>query len=176
MRQMVLEKCSSLGRTSRVLPSKDFENSGSFQRRSCVSAELKYFMRHAIFARTARPATDTPSVESYRSLWRGWPFTFTVYRCVSPKPKATLAECRAYLFNLNPTKDPYSNSQLHCADELLGLTRRKTTPTTADLTSTPDNLRLRRKRELYLDDAPTSWNDRGSHCRYHCYGRGSRQV
>ena len=71
-----------------------------------------------------------------------------LYRCAFPK--ATLAECRAYLFNLDPTKDPYSNSQLHRAEELLGL-KRKAASTTADLAYTPGNLR---KRELYWTMPP----------------------
>ena len=60
-------------------------------------------------------------------------------------PKATLAECRAYLYNLNPNVAPHSNSQVHRAEMLLGLTR-KASSTTADQTYTPANLL---KREAY---------------------------
>ncbi len=33
-----------------------------------------------------------------------------LYRCVFPK--ATIAECRAYLFNVDPNNDPFSSSQV----------------------------------------------------------------
>ena len=65
-----------------------------------------------------------------------------LYRVVFPK--AILAECRAYLFHLDPSVDPYSNSQLHRAEELLGL-RRKASSTTADMAFTPQNLAKRRR-------------------------------
>ena len=71
-----------------------------------------------------------------------------LYRCVNPK--ATLAECRAYLYNIDPTVDPYSNSQVHRAEELLGL-KRKAASTTADLAYTPTN---QLKRELYWTMPP----------------------
>jgi hypothetical protein len=64
--------------------------------------------------------------------------------------KATIAECRAYLFNLDPTLDPYSHSQLHRAEELLGLTR-KAASTTADLAYSPINLT---KRDNYWQQPP----------------------
>ena len=57
----------------------------------------------------------------------------------------SIAECRAYLFNLDPTKEPYSDSQVHRAECLLGL-RRKAASTTADLAFLPVNLQ---KREFY---------------------------
>ena len=60
-------------------------------------------------------------------------------------PKATIAECRAYLFDLDPTKEPYSDSQVHRAECLLGL-KRKAASTTADLAFLPVNLQ---KREFY---------------------------
>jgi hypothetical protein len=66
-----------------------------------------------------------------------------LYRSVFPK--ATIAECRAYLFNLDPTKEPYSDSQVHRAECFLGL-RRKAASTTADLAFLPVNLQ---KREFY---------------------------
>ena len=66
-----------------------------------------------------------------------------LYRSVSPK--ATIAKRRAYLFNLDSTKEPYSDSQVHQAECLLGL-RRKTASTTADLAFLPVNLQ---KREFY---------------------------
>ncbi|KAL7524042.1 hypothetical protein ACHAXR_001378, partial [Thalassiosira sp. AJA248-18] len=65
-------------------------------------------------------------------------------------PKAILAECRAHLYNLNPTIDPYCDSQLHRAEELLGLTR-KAASTTAELAFTPTNLR---KRHWYWNMPP----------------------
>ena len=65
-----------------------------------------------------------------------------LYRVVFPK--AALAECRAYLYNLDPTVDPYSNSQLHRAETLLGLSR-KAASTTADMAFTPGNLRKRHR-------------------------------
>ena len=65
--------------------------------------------------------------------------------------KATIAECRAYLFNLDPMIDPYSHSQPHRAEELLGLTR-KAASTTADLTYSPINLT---KRDNYWQQPPS---------------------
>ena len=64
----------------------------------------------------------------------------TLYRSVFPK--ATLAECRAHLYNLDPTKDPYSDLQVVWAEGLLGLTR-KAASTTAQLVFTPRNLEKR---------------------------------
>ena len=66
-----------------------------------------------------------------------------LYRAVFPK--ATQAECRAYLFNLDPTIDPISDSQLHRAEKLLDLTR-KAASTTANQAYTPVNMT---KRDLY---------------------------
>jgi len=60
-------------------------------------------------------------------------------------PKATIPECRVYLFNLDPTKEPYSNLQVNQAGSLLGLMR-KAASTTADLAFLPVNIQ---KRELY---------------------------
>ena len=71
-----------------------------------------------------------------------------LYRCVFPK--ATQAECRAYLFNLDPTVDPVSNSQLHRAEKLLGL-RRKAASATADQAYTSANMM---KRDLYWSEPP----------------------
>ena len=42
-----------------------------------------------------------------------------LYRCVFPK--ATIAKCRAYLFNLDPINDLFSSSQVHWEEKLLGL-------------------------------------------------------
>jgi hypothetical protein len=56
-------------------------------------------------------------------------------------PKATISECRAYLYNIDPTKDPYSNLQVHCAENLLGL-KRKAASTTADVAFLPQNMTL----------------------------------
>ena len=52
-----------------------------------------------------------------------------LYRAVLPK--ATLAECRAFLFNMDPNEPPYSNSQVYRAEQLLDL-KRKAASTTAD--------------------------------------------
>ena len=65
-------------------------------------------------------------------------------------PKATLAECRAHLYNLDPTVAPYSNSQIHRAEKLLGL-RRKAASTTADNAYLPINLQ---RREAYHTQPP----------------------
>ena len=65
-------------------------------------------------------------------------------------PKATIAECRAYLFNLDPAVNPYSHSQLHRAEVLLGL-RWKAASTTADMAYAPVNLR---KRNYYRTQPP----------------------
>jgi hypothetical protein len=60
-------------------------------------------------------------------------------------PRATIAECRAYLYNIDPTKDPYFGSQVHQAERLLGL-KQKAASTTAGLAFLPVNLQ---KHELY---------------------------
>ena len=65
-------------------------------------------------------------------------------------PKAIQVEWPTYLYNLNPTVDPYSNSQLHFTVELLGLTR-KTASTTAKQAYTAANLT---KRNFYLSKPP----------------------
>ena len=52
-----------------------------------------------------------------------------LYRAVLPK--ATLPECRAFLFNMDPNEPPYSNSQVHRAEQLLDL-KRKAASTTAN--------------------------------------------
>ena len=65
--------------------------------------------------------------------------------------KATISACRAYLFNIDATVDSYSHSQLHRAEELLGLTR-KAASTTADLTYSPINLT---KRDNYWQQPPS---------------------
>jgi hypothetical protein len=56
-------------------------------------------------------------------------------------PKATISECRAYLYNIDPTKDSYSNLQVHRAEKLLGLKQRAAS-TTADLAFLPQNMTL----------------------------------
>ncbi len=71
-----------------------------------------------------------------------------LYRAVLPK--ATLAECRAFLFNMDPTQPPYSNSQVHRAEKLLDL-KRKAASTTADFATLPINML---KRELYWTMPP----------------------
>jgi hypothetical protein len=53
-----------------------------------------------------------------------------LYRTVSLK--ATIAECRSQLFHVDPTKEPFSDSQVHRAENLLGL-RRMADSTTANL-------------------------------------------
>ena len=64
--------------------------------------------------------------------------------------KATAAKCRAYLYNLDPTVDPYSHSQLCRAEDLLGL-KRKAALTTADLAYTTSDLQ---KRNFYWSQPP----------------------
>jgi hypothetical protein len=71
-----------------------------------------------------------------------------LYRSVISK--ATLSECRAYLYNIDPTKDPYSNLQVHRAEKLLGL-KRKAASTTADLAFLPQNMNL---QEYYWTELP----------------------
>ncbi len=61
-----------------------------------------------------------------------------LYRCVFPK--ATIAKCRAYLFNVDPKKDPYSSLQVHRAEKLLGLKRKAASMT--DLAYLPQNMTL----------------------------------
>ena len=68
-------------------------------------------------------------------------------RCV--RQKSTIAEVRAYLFNMDPTVDPYSPSQVYRAETFLDLTR-KAASTTADLAYSALNLQ---KRDMYW-----TWN------------------
>ena len=84
-----------------------------------------------------------------------------LYQCVFPK--ATIAECRAYLFNVDPINDPFSSSQVHRAEKLLGL-KRKAASTTADLAFLPWNMAL---REYYWTHPPPAWHERCSNCRHH---------
>ncbi len=62
------------------------------------------------------------------------PEQLALYWTVSPK--ATIAKCRAHLFHVDPTKEPFSDSQVHRAEYLLGL-RRKAAPTNANLAFLP---------------------------------------
>jgi len=71
-----------------------------------------------------------------------------LYRAVLPK--ATLAECRAFLFNMDPNEPPYSNSQFHRAEQLLDL-KREAASTTADFATLPSNML---KHELYWTMPP----------------------
>jgi hypothetical protein len=54
-------------------------------------------------------------------------------------PKATISECRAYLYNIDPTNNLYSNLQVHRAEKLLGL-KRKAASMTVDLAFLPQNM------------------------------------
>jgi hypothetical protein len=65
-------------------------------------------------------------------------------------PKAIISECRAYLYNIDPTKDLYSNLQVHRAKNLLGL-KLKAASTTAYLAFLPQNMTL---REYYWTEPP----------------------
>ena len=65
-------------------------------------------------------------------------------------PKGTYAEARAHLFNIDPSVDPYSDSQVHRAKVLLDL-RRKRASTTAEQAYTLRNLTL---RHSYWNDPP----------------------
>ena len=71
-----------------------------------------------------------------------------LYQCVFPK--ATIAECRVYLFNVDPNNDPFSSLQVQRAEKLLGL-KRKAASTTADLAFLPWNTAL---REYYWTHPP----------------------
>ncbi|EJK52676.1 hypothetical protein THAOC_28026 [Thalassiosira oceanica] len=59
------------------------------------------------------------------------------------RPKSIIDECRAYLYNRNPANAPYSHSQIHRAEERLGLCR-KVASTTSELAHLPIN-RMKRK-------------------------------
>ena len=85
---------------------------------------------------------------SQREILGGVLEKLALFCCVFQK--ATIAECRAYLFNLDPTVDPYSHSQLYRAEKLLGL-RRKAASTTADLVYAPVNLE---KCDNYWQQSP----------------------
>ena len=61
------------------------------------------------------------------------------------KPKARLYECKAFIYNANPTNRPYSDSQIHRAEVRLNLTR-KAASTTSNDAYLPINLR---KRHMY---------------------------
>ncbi len=65
-------------------------------------------------------------------------------------PKATISECRAYLYKFDPTKVSYSNLQVHRSKKLLGL-KRKAASTTADLAFLPQNMTL---QEYYWTEPP----------------------
>ena len=65
---------------------------------------------------------------------------FALFRCV--RPKATIDECWAYLYNLDPDVEPYSPSQIFRAEKLLGLSK-KAASTTADLAYLPINIQRR---------------------------------
>ena len=54
-------------------------------------------------------------------------------------PKAQIAEVKAFIFNRNPTVAPYSDSQIHRAEDLLQLTR-KAASTTSDKAWSEENL------------------------------------
>ena len=71
-----------------------------------------------------------------------------LYRAVLPK--ATLAKCRAFLFHMDPAQPPYSNSQVHRAEQLLDL-KRKAASTTANFATLPSNML---KRKLYWTMPP----------------------
>jgi len=71
-----------------------------------------------------------------------------LYRAVLPK--ATLAECRAFLFHMDPAQPPYSNSQVHRAEQLLDF-KRKAASTTANFATLPSNML---KRKLYWTMPP----------------------
>lgn len=60
------------------------------------------------------------------------------------KPKATIAEAIAYISNRNPLIQPYCDSQIHRAEERLGLSR-KVGSTTSEEAYRPDCLRKRKR-------------------------------
>jgi hypothetical protein len=64
-----------------------------------------------------------------------------LFRCV--KPKATIDEVRAYLYNIDPNVEPYSQSQIHRAETLLDLFRKRAS-TTSFKAYSPINLQKRR--------------------------------
>ncbi len=68
----------------------------------------------------------------------------------SVNPNATLSKCRAYLYNIDPTKDLYSNSQVHRVEKFLGL-KPEAASTTANLAFLPQNMTL---REYYWTEPP----------------------
>jgi len=63
---------------------------------------------------------------------------------------ATISECRAYLYNIDPTNNLCSNLQVHRAEKLLDL-KRKAASTIADLAFLPQNMDLVR---ILLDGPP----------------------
>ena len=63
-----------------------------------------------------------------------------LYRVI--RPKAYIDELCAYIHNQNPTNPPYSRSQIHRAEERLGLSL-KVASSTSELAYTPINLRKR---------------------------------
>jgi hypothetical protein len=94
------------------------------------------------------PKRATGNAYSQREILGDVLEKLALYRSVFVK--ATAAECRAYLYNLDPTVDPYSHSQLCRAEDLLGL-KRKAASTTADLAYTTSNLQ---KRNFYWSHPP----------------------
>lgn len=67
------------------------------------------------------------------------------YRVI--RPDARLYEVRAYLYNRFPTTKPYSDSQIHRAEERLGLSRKASSSTSEDA-YLPRNLH---KRKMYWE-------------------------
>lgn len=67
------------------------------------------------------------------------------YRIV--RPHARLYEVRAYLHNRFPNTRPYSDSQIHRAEERLGLSRKAASSTSEEAYSTRNLL----KREMYWE-------------------------
>jgi len=89
-----------------------------------------------------RPVTSAHCIVLATIMQRG--------RCKAIFPKATIAKCRVHLFNVDPNNDPFSSSQVHLAEKLLGL-KRKAASTMADFAFLPWNMAL---HEYYWTHPP----------------------
>ena len=74
-----------------------------------------------------RPFRRTGNKRASRELKGQDLFNLAFYRTI--KPKATLYECKTFIFNANPVNLPYSNSQIHRAEQRLNLTRKAASTT-----------------------------------------------
>ena len=107
---------------------------------------INHWIRRLNWLGHVRPYRKTGNKRAEREIQNEDLVELSLYCAVLPK--AFLYEVRAHLFNRNPEMGtPYSNSQVHCAEKKLNLTR-KAASTTAYKAYLPRNLLL---REMYFN-------------------------